>query len=89
MTIIFFGGDIKLDNHVINFYKNLFNLKNNSNYNDMVERIISHLITHVNNEYLTKISQPEKIKNAMYKIDGNSVPDPDGFGGYLFTSLLG
>ena len=45
-------------NHVINFYESSFNLENNCIYTDLVERTIPQCITHVDNKYLTRMSQP-------------------------------
>lgn len=72
---------IKLDNHVINLYKNPFNRENNYNYTYLVERTIPQLITRVDSEYFTRMPQMEKTKNAIHNMDGNRAPDPDGFRG--------
>lgn len=44
-----------------------------------MERAIPQLITHANNEYFTRLSQLEEIKNALYNMNGNYAPDPGGF----------
>lgn len=43
----------------------------------------------MDNKYLTGMSQPEEIKNAMHNMYENYAPDPDCFGECVFPSILG
>lgn len=45
----------------------------------MVERNISQVITYVDNEHLTRMPHPKKIKNAVYNTYDNFSLEPHVF----------
>lgn len=65
---------IQLDNHIINFYKILFTPQNNYSYIGLVEITIPQRITHMDNEYLTRMTHPQDIMITVYNMNDNSRP---------------
>jgi hypothetical protein len=38
---------------------------------------------------LTMIPSPSEIKNAVFELNKDNAPGPDGFGAFFFSHLLG
>lgn len=54
--------------------------------NGLVESVIPSLVFQSDNIMLTNIPTMEEVKNAVFSLDRNSVPGPDGFGGSFYHS---
>ncbi|XP_062028750.1 uncharacterized protein LOC133744700 [Rosa rugosa] len=52
----------------------------------LVERVIPHMVIEEENSSLLATPSAEEIRDAVMKMDGNSAPGPDGFGGSFFSS---
>ena len=49
-----------------------------------MEDVIPVLVDEHTNSPLTLIPSVEEIKNAVFALNGDSAPVPDGFGGFFF-----
>jgi hypothetical protein len=53
----------------------------------MVENVIPSLLTDSLNNKLTMLPSSEEIKNAVFSLNKNSAPGPDGFGAIFFQTF--
>lgn len=61
------------EDHIVTYYKNLFNSKANFTSTNLVDKSIHSLITQANNDHLTLKLTQEEIKDTILNMDGNSV----------------
>lgn len=77
----------QVSDHIINYYKNLFY---SSNYflqdSLLVEEAIPKLIDDTTNNILTMIPTMEEVKNAVFSLNSDGAPGPDGFGACFFQN---
>ena len=55
----------------------------------MVEEVIPSVITDRINNMLTSLPNPDEIKSAVFSLNHDSAPGPDGFGALFFSKILG
>ncbi|MCH80720.1 DUF4283 domain protein, partial [Trifolium medium] len=85
-------GDIVLTepteiaNHIVNYYQNLFSSNNVLQENNLIEDVIPHLVDDQVNKMLISIPYPEEIRNAVFDLNKDSAPGPDGFGGFFYQT---
>lgn len=86
------NGDIPLTDpnliskHVVNHFTNIFTNNSNVTQNGMIEEVIPNLITDRINNMLTMLPSDEKISNAIFSLNKDSAPGPDGFGAVFFQN---
>jgi ribonuclease HI len=73
-----------MEQHVLDFYHDLFGSDNHCVPTDIVERTIPNLVTAADNDLLTRVPSFDEVKQAVFNMDGSSSPGPDGFGGCFF-----
>jgi len=87
------NGDVTLTNpsdiseHIVNHFKNLFNNDSHIQNNGMVEEVIPSLITDRTNSLLTALPTDEEIHKAVFSLNKESAPGPDGFGALFFQTF--
>lgn len=57
--------------------------------NDIIDKVILNIVSVDDNAMLTNLPSKEEVKNAIFSLNGDDAPGPDGFGGYFFSKLLG
>lgn len=93
LVSLLIDGDVVTDKkhiqtHVIKFYKNVFNedsflgVLDSSHFVD----IIPNLVSFVENEMLIFSPSEEEIKKAIFTLDPNSAPGPNGFTSKFFQT---
>ena len=73
-------GDAQLKQHITNYYKNLFGPPENSLI--MLDESQTYDIPQVSdleNEYLTDTFSQEEVRAAIFQMEHNKAPGPDGF----------
>ncbi|GAU35456.1 hypothetical protein TSUD_364120 [Trifolium subterraneum] len=85
------GNDVltkpsQIADHVVNYYKNLFRTNPILQDSLLVEEVIPSLISDNVNTLLTMLPSKEEIKNAVFSLNKDSAPGPDGFGAYFFQA---
>ncbi|XP_057779551.1 uncharacterized protein LOC130998134 [Salvia miltiorrhiza] len=76
-----------IQQHIIDFFSSLFKDESPSNVNwDMLEGIIDQFVSEDQNGKLTHIPDDEEIMAAVFSLDANSSPGPDGYSGKFFQS---
>jgi hypothetical protein len=87
------NGDILLTDpqevraHIVDHFSKLFNTSVPVIDNGMVENVIPSLLTDSLNNKLTMLPSSEEIKNAVFSLNKNSAPGPDGFGAIFFQTF--
>jgi len=77
-TII--DGDAQLKQHITNYYKNLFGPPDNSNMK-LDEHLVQDIpqVSELENEYLTDVFTESEVRAAIFQMEHNKAPSPDGF----------
>ncbi|XP_058775611.1 uncharacterized protein LOC131649884 [Vicia villosa] len=71
--------------HAVNYFTNLFCFAGDQiNDFSMVDEVIPDLVNADMNRFLTSIPSEEEIKNAVFKLNKDGAPGPDGFGGIFY-----
>ncbi|KAK2410795.1 hypothetical protein QL285_046137 [Trifolium repens] len=84
------NGDIALNStdeisaHVVDHFSSLFSQTSNFVDNGLVEEVIPNLITDRINHMLTVLPSYDEIKSAVFSLNNDSAPGPDGFGACFF-----
>jgi len=83
------GDDIITDleliaSHTTNYFKNIFCASSFLLVNSLVEDCIPKLVNDYSNNILTMTPTDEEIHNAIFSLNGDSAPSPDGFGAIFF-----
>ncbi|MCH90684.1 RNA-directed DNA polymerase (Reverse transcriptase) [Trifolium medium] len=87
------NGDISLIEpdevkaHIVNHFTTLFNAPDPDRDNGLVNEVIPSLITDRVNSMLTRLPTSEEIKNALFSLNKDSAPGPDGFGAIFFQTF--
>ena len=74
------SGDAQLKMHITNYYKNLFGPSENSPI--MLDELQTEDIPQVSaleNEYLTDDFSEDEVRAAIFQMEHNKAPGPDGF----------
>jgi hypothetical protein len=74
----------QISDHVVNFYKNLFCSNIVLQEQLLAGEVIPNLITTEINSLLTILPSHLEIKAAVFSLNKDSAPGPDGFGAYFF-----
>jgi len=75
-----------ISNHIVNYYSNLFSTNPFLQDDLLVEEVIPSLIDENTNNLLTMIPNEDEIKAAVFSMNRDGAPGPDGFGACFFQS---
>lgn len=73
-----------IESHVCEFYTSLFASENNCSDNGLIEQVISPAVSLEDNIMLTNPPSLEEVKNAVFSMNVNGAPGPDGFGAFFY-----
>ncbi|CAL0306454.1 unnamed protein product [Lupinus luteus] len=73
--------------HVLNHFTELFGSQNNTVPNSLISDVIPQLVTVEDNLMLTSLPSTDEIKGAVFAMNGDGAPGPDGFGGGFFQEF--
>ncbi|WJX32857.1 hypothetical protein P8452_21136 [Trifolium repens] len=77
----------QIADHIVHYYQNLFYSNNVVlQENNLVEDVIPNLISEETNRLLTMLPSSSEIHNAIFSMNSQSAPGPDGFGAYFFQT---
>ena len=83
-TVISNPDDISV--HIVNHFQTLFNNNSHISDNGLIDEVIPHLITDRINNLLTNIPSENEIFQAVFSLNKDSAPGPDGFGALFFQT---
>ena len=72
--------------HILKYYSELFSKREEvqkDNFN-LIREVIPNMVSVHDNQRLTSIPTEEEIRSAVFAMDSNSAPGPDGFNGAFF-----
>lgn len=55
--------------------------------NDLIAKTIPSVVRKDDNSMLTKLPTLEEVKTAVFSINGDGAPGPDGFGGCFYQKF--
>ncbi|XP_019430032.1 PREDICTED: uncharacterized protein LOC109337507 [Lupinus angustifolius] len=73
--------------HVLNYYIDLFACPNNSTPNSLIQEVVPSLVHEEENQNLTKMPDDDEIRTAVFALNGDGAPGPDGYGGCFYQSF--
>lgn len=76
-----------IETHVVSFYEELFSSPNTCIDNGLIEEVIPDMVSAEDNLKLTNLPSSEEIKNAVFSMNRDSAPRPDGFGAFFFQKF--
>ncbi|MCH86209.1 RNA-directed DNA polymerase (Reverse transcriptase) [Trifolium medium] len=71
---------------IVNHFQNLFTTNNVLQDNNLIDNVIPHLVDDQVNSMITSIPSPEEIKKAVFSLNKDSAPGPDGFSGFFYQT---
>lgn len=77
----------EIESHVVGFYEELFATTNPCFDNGLIKEVIPLLVTSEDNIMLTKLPSVEEVKLAVFSMNGDGVPGPDGFGPFFSKNI--
>lgn len=89
MSILKNGDSVLADNdsieqHVLYFYTSLYAAENSCVDNGLIEKAVPSMVTNQENVMLTNLPSLEEVNAAVFSMNGQGAPSPDGFGGSFF-----
>lgn len=76
-----------IESHIVDYFSSLDSLNSSSVDNGLVEQVIPSLVSSDDNSMLTNLPSMEEVRNAVFSMNNNSAPDPDGFGSCFYQSF--
>lgn len=78
---------MEISEHIVNHFSSLFNNTTNTRDNGLIDEVIPSLITERINTMLTLLPTEEEIFQAVFSLNKDSAPGPDGFGALFFQTF--
>jgi hypothetical protein len=75
-----------LAHHVVNYFKNVFCTNFSLQDQLLVDEVIPNLVSDSVNALLTMLPSYEEIKNAVFSLNKDSAPGPDGYGAFFYQT---
>ncbi|XP_019418539.1 PREDICTED: uncharacterized protein LOC109329320 [Lupinus angustifolius] len=76
-----------IDNHVLDSFTNLYASENVTQPSNLIDYVITKFVTVEENNMLSKIPLEDEIRDAVFAMNGEGAPGPDGFGGCFFQEF--
>jgi len=89
ITLLMNGNDRITDSnemeaHVVSYFQNIFCSTNNCIFNGMAAKVVPVLVSDVENTNLIAMPLFDEIKNAVFDLNADSAPGPDGFRAHFY-----
>ena len=76
-----------IEQHVLHYFQNIFSVDNNCITSNLVSRTIPSVVSEEDNNALLRLPLRDEIKSAIFDLNGDGAPGPDGFGGHFFQTF--
>ncbi|MCH96033.1 endonuclease/exonuclease/phosphatase family protein, partial [Trifolium medium] len=73
-----------LELHIVNSFKSIFCEENNCSANSLIQDCIPDAVSPEDNASLIVVPSETEIKAAVFAMNGDGAPGPDGFGGHFY-----
>jgi len=77
---------VDIEQHIISYFQAIFSMDNNCIQNTLIDETIPLLVSEVDNQNLQRLHLMAKIKEAVFALNGDGAPGPDGFGGHFYQT---
>jgi len=77
---------LDIEVHVVNHFQSIFSVANNCVPNNLIEETIPSMVSITENRMLMRVPQRVEIKDAVFALNGDRAPGPDGFGGHFYQT---
>ncbi|AES62924.1 hypothetical protein MTR_1g113810 [Medicago truncatula] len=79
-----------IENHVLEFYTNLYDVPNDCVDNGLISKVIPKLVIDEDNNLLYKLPSIEKVKSSVFNFNKGRVPQLGGFSRafYHFSNIF-
>jgi hypothetical protein len=74
----------QIADHVVNYYQNLFSTNIVLQDSLLAEEVIPNLISEEVNTMLIMLPSHDEIKSAIFALNKDGAPGPDGFGAFFY-----
>jgi hypothetical protein len=79
-----FTDQTQISDHIVNYYKNLFCSNFVLQDSLLAEEVIPNMVTDEVNAILIMLPSHDEIKAAVFALNKDSAPSPDGFGAFFY-----
>lgn len=76
----------QISDHIVNYFKNLFSANLLLQDQSLIDEVIPSLIDEPVNNMLTMMPSFLEIRNAVFDLNKDGAPGPDGFGAFFFQT---
>ncbi|XP_019459917.1 PREDICTED: uncharacterized protein LOC109359677 [Lupinus angustifolius] len=73
--------------HVLSYYSGMYACPNNITPNNLIQSVVPNLVSMGDNIMLTLAPTSEEIRAAVFTMNGDGAPGPDGFGGCFYQNF--
>lgn len=73
--------------HILSYFQAIFSMDNNCAQNTMVDETIPLIVSDIENNILISVPSHEEIRAAVFALNADGAPGPDGFGGHFYQSF--
>ncbi|XP_039690616.1 uncharacterized protein [Medicago truncatula] len=73
--------------HILSYFQEIFSMDNNCAHNTMVDETIPSLVSVEDNNMLLRTPSHDEIREAVFALNADGAPGPDGFGGHFFQTF--
>lgn len=85
-------GNLKVDHdviseHIVSYFNGLYAGASDCVQNDFISNHVEACVSAVENSSLTAMPDMQEVRDAVFSMNANGAPGPDGFGGIFFTSF--
>jgi hypothetical protein len=76
-----------IEQHVLQYFSDIFTSSHQLVMNELQDTYIPKLATTVDNATLTTFPLQDEIKCAVFDLNGDSAPGPDGYPGHFYQAF--
>jgi hypothetical protein len=77
----------EIELHALSYFQAIFSMDNNCVQNTLVDEVIPTLVTDADNDMLLRLPLRKEIKDAVFSLNGDGAPGPDGFSGHFYQTF--
>jgi len=80
-------GSTDIESHILSYFQAIFSMDNNCTHNTLMDETIPSLVSDAENQMLMSFPLPDEIKAAVFDLNADGAPGPDGFGGHFYQTF--
>jgi hypothetical protein len=76
-----------LEQHIVDYFKGIFCGVSTCLSNDMIQSCIPSVVSDADNASLTRLPSSQDVKLAVFEMNGDGAPGPDGYSGHFYQTF--